>query len=203
MRLGEPDRGGAVGRLDGKVALISGGARGMGAVEARLFASEGASVVVGDVLVHEAETVAKEIGERAAAVELDVTKEADWDAAVGAATSGFGSVDVLVNNAGILMALPLAATSLDDYRHVVEVNQIGAFLGMRAVLAPMVAAGGGSIVNISSILGITGQQFAFAYAASKFAVCGMTKVAALELASAGIRVHSVHPAHLDPPIPSA
>jgi len=187
-------------RLDGKVALVTGASRGQGAVEASLFAAEGASVVVADVLDDEGRAVADSIGERAFYVHLDVTSEADWDGAVKEATSRLGRLDVLVNNAGILRFGPIAATSADDYMAVVNVNQLGTFLGMRAVFEPMAAAGGGSIVNISSIDGLIGMAGMVSYVASKFAVRGMTKVAALEFAAAGIRVNSVHPGGVATPM---
>jgi 3alpha(or 20beta)-hydroxysteroid dehydrogenase len=186
-----------MGRLEGKVALVSGAARSMGEVEARLFAAEGARVVLGDVLIDEAKTVAADIGDQALAVTLDVTREDDWGGAVEAAVSAFGRLDILVNNAGILQTLPMMATSLEDYRNVIDVNQVGTFLGMKAAAPAMMTSGGGSIINISSILGLRGQVFSVAYAASKFAVRGMTKVAALELAGVGIRVNSVHPGYID------
>jgi 3alpha(or 20beta)-hydroxysteroid dehydrogenase len=182
-----------MGRLDGKVALISGAARGMGQAEARLFASEGAQVVVADLLDEEGSLVAKEIGSPAIFQHLDVTDETSWSDAVAAATDAFGRLDVLVNNAGIVIPSPLRDLSLDDYRAVTEVNQTGVFLGMKSVVPAMEASGAGSIVNISSIDGLIGMDLVFAYVASKFAVRGMTKVAALELASLGIRVNSVHP----------
>jgi len=182
-----------MGRLDGKVALVSGGARGMGKAEARLFAAEGAKVAVCDVIDAEAKAVAEEIGSHAFSQHLDVTSEDDWAAAVEATTSAFGKLDVLVNNAGIAESAPLAEMTLDSYQRVIDVNQTGVFLGMRAVVSPMTAAGGGSILNISSIDGMIGMNNLMSYVASKWAVRGMTKAAAMELGSRGIRVNSIHP----------
>ena len=182
-----------MGRLDGKVALISGAARGMGRAEARLFAAEGAKVAICDVLDVEGKAVAEEIGPDALYQHLDVTSEDEWEAAVAATTSAFGKLDVLVNNAGIAEAAPLAEMTLDSYRRVTEVNQTGVFLGMRAVVEAMTAAGGGSILNISSIDGLVGMNNLTSYVASKWAVRGMTKVAAMELAERNIRVNSIHP----------
>ena len=188
-------------RLEGKVALISGGARGMGAAEARLFVDEGASVVLGDVLDAEGEAVAKELGDSGHFVHLDVRSETEWTEAVATAVDRYGGLDVLVNNAGIGgLPLPMAMLPLDDYRAVIEVNQVGVFLGMKTATPAVAARGGGSIVNISSLAGLTGSVGLFAYTASKFAVRGMTKAAAMELASAGIRVNSVHPGIIDTPI---
>ena len=189
-----------MGRLDGKVALISGGARGQGAAAARRFVAEGARAVVGDVLDAEAKTLAEELGESAIAVRLDVTGEEDWAAAVEAAERAFGRLDVLLNNAGILKFAPLDEMSPDDYRAVVDVNQVGVFLGMRAVVPAMKRAGGGSIVNVSSVEGLRGSPGLVAYVASKFAVRGMTKAAAVELGKHGIRVNSVHPGVIDTPM---
>jgi 3alpha(or 20beta)-hydroxysteroid dehydrogenase len=186
-----------MGRLDGKVALITGAARGQGAAEARLFTAEGARVVIGDVLDEDGEQLAKELGERAAYMHHDVTSEDDWSAAVAHTTSTFGRMDVLVNNAGVFRILPMTMTSLDEYLRIVTVNQVGTFLGMRAVAETMVAQGAGSIVNISSVAGLRGSPGSIAYTASKHAVTGMTKVAALELASFGVRVNSVHPGIID------
>jgi 3alpha(or 20beta)-hydroxysteroid dehydrogenase len=188
------------GRLDGKVALISGSARGIGAAEARLFAAEGAKVVVSDVLEAEGEALVKEIGESAIFRRLDVTDEADWKAAVDSAVANFGKLDVLVNNAAIVRAMPLTLMDVSEFRLVTEINQVGVFLGMKSVAGAMTAAGGGSIVNISSIDGIQGSPFLCAYAASKFAVRGMTKVAALELAGQNIRVNSIHPGGVSTPM---
>jgi 3alpha(or 20beta)-hydroxysteroid dehydrogenase len=189
-----------MGRLDGKVAIISGAGRGQGAAEAKLFANEGARVVLGDVLDADVEVVAKEIGNAAIAVHHDVTVESEWAALVQKAVDEFGRVDVLVNNAGIFRITPLAATSADAYMDVIRVNQLGTFLGMQAVTAAMTASGGGSIINISSIAGLRGSAGTIAYSASKWAVRGMTKVAALELAPFGIRVNSIHPGIIDTPM---
>jgi len=186
-----------MGRLDGKVALITGAARGQGEAEARLFAAEGARVMLGDVLDDDGEVVAKELGERAAYLHHDVTSEADWEAIVNATIARFGRVDVLINNAGVFRLQGMTATSLDEYMRIVTINQVGTFLGMRAVATPMIAQGSGSIVNISSIAGLVGSAGTVAYTASKFAVRGMTKVAAVELAPFGVRVNSVHPGFID------
>jgi 3alpha(or 20beta)-hydroxysteroid dehydrogenase len=188
------------GELEGKVALISGAARGMGAEEARLFASEGAKVVLGDVLDEEGEKTAAEIGESGVYVHLDVTSEEDWLAAVEKAEQAFGKLDILVNNAGILRFGLLEHTPLEEFESVVKVNQTGTFLGMKSVVGAMRRAGGGSIVNISSLAGIQGVGGAFSYTASKFAVRGMTKVAAIEFGAAGIRVNSVHPGGIETPM---
>ena len=180
-------------RLDGKVALISGGARGMGKAEAILFAREGAKVVVADVADAEGEALAREIGPAAIYQHLDVTQEDDWAAAVEATTSAFGSLSVLVNNAGIVIPGFIRDLSLENYRKVTAVNQDGVFLGIRAVIPAMEAAGGGSIINVSSIDGLIGMDLVVSYVSAKFAVRGMTKTAALELAPLGIRVNSLHP----------
>jgi 3alpha(or 20beta)-hydroxysteroid dehydrogenase len=186
-----------MGRLDGKVALITGAARGQGEAEARLFAAEGARVMLGDVLDDDGEVVAKELGERAAYLHHDVTSEADWETIVNATIARFGRVDVLVNNAGVFRLQGMTATSLDEYMRIVTINQVGTFLGMKAVATPMIGQGSGSIVNISSVAGLVGSAGTVAYTASKFAVRGMTKVAAVELAPFGVRVNSVHPGFID------
>ena len=186
-----------MGRLDGKVALVTGAARGQGAAEARLFASEGACVMLGDVLDADGELVAKDLGDHAAYLHHDVRSEDDWAAIVAATKAAFGRVDVLVNNAGVFRILGMTATSLDEYQRIIAINQIGTFLGMKAVTETMMLQGSGSIVNISSVAGLTGSLGTIAYTASKFAVTGMTKVAALELAPFGVRVNSVHPGLID------
>lgn len=188
------------GDLEGKVALISGGARGMGAAEAELFVSEGARVVIGDVLDEEGQKTADALGDSALYVPLDVTREADWQRAVARAESHFGRLDVLVNNAGILRFGLLEDTTLEEYELVIRINQIGVFLGMKSAAPAMRRAGAGSIVNISSLAGMKGIGGAVAYTASKFAVRGMTKTAAIELGPAGIRVNSVHPGGVDTPM---
>ena len=182
-----------MGRLDGKVALISGAARGLGRAMARLFAAEGAKVALGDRRDAEGEAAARELVASALFVHLDVTSESDWAAAVAATTGRFGRLDVLVNNAGIAEGAPLWETTLESYRRVIDVNQVGVFLGMRAVVAAMTDAGGGSIVNVSSIDGLIGMDHILSYVASKWAVRGMTKTAARELGPRRIRVNSIHP----------
>ena len=182
-----------MGRLDGKVALISGAARNMGAAEARLFAREGASVLVTDVLDEAGVNLVAEIGPAASYRHLDVTDPDQWKTAVGEAVGRFGGLDVLLQNAGVVPMSPLAELSLEDYEHCMRVNATGTFLGMQAVAGPMQARGGGSIINISSVQGIVGAPRLLAYTASKFAIRGMTKAAALELGAHGIRVNTIHP----------
>lgn len=185
-----------MGRLDGKVALISGGARGLGRAMAEEFVAEGARVVIGDVLEETAAATAREIGERVLAIRLDVTQERGWEEAIRSTLAAFGALDVLVNNAGTAEGSAFHETSLESYRRVTEVNQTGVFLGMRAAVEPMTRAGGGSIVNISSIDGLVGSPGIISYIASKWAVRGMTKAVAMELAPRGIRVNSIHPGHV-------
>ncbi len=179
--------------LKGKVALITGAARGQGEAEARLFAERGAEVVVCDVLDAEGERVAADIGDAARFIHLDVSDADAWARAVKETVATFGKVNVLINNAAIAGIKPFAEMSEADYMKVIQINQLGVFLGMRAVTEPMKAAGGGSIINISSIAGIGGMLGGMAYCASKFAVRGMTKVAAMELGPHNIRVNSIHP----------
>lgn len=186
--------------LKNKVALISGAARGQGAAEARLFVASGARVVIGDVLDGEGRAVAEELGEAAHYVHLDVTDESQWAAAVATTRETFGKLDTLVNNAGILHFASLGDTTTADYERVVRINQFGPFLGMRAAAPAIRAAGGGAIVNVSSTAGLEGMTGTVAYTASKWAVRGMTKTAAMELGSQGIRVNSVHPGGMNTPM---
>ncbi len=184
-------------RLADKVALITGGARGQGEAEARLFVAEGARVVIGDMLEDEGRKLAAELGDAAVFQRMDVTQEADWQAAVKTAQARFGRLDILVNNAGILRMASMDEMTLAEYRKVIDVNQVGTWLGMKSAAPALKAAGGGAIVNISSVGGMEGISGGSAYVASKFAVRGMTKVAALELGRHGIRVNSVHPGGVD------
>lgn len=184
-----------MGRLADKVALITGGAKGQGAVEAALFAREGATVVITDVLDAAGEAVAKDTG--ATYLHQDVTDEARWSAVVETILDAHGRLDVLVNNAGIFHAGRLTDTDAAAYDRVIAVNQKGVFLGMKAAAGPMCEAGRGTIVNISSLAGMEGSPGAFAYGASKWAVRGMTKAAAQELGRYGVRVNSVHPGFID------
>ena len=189
-----------MGRLDGKVAVITGGARGQGAAEARRFVAEGAQVVITDILDSEGKEIAASLGANALYCSHDVRHEDSWAEVVAAAQSAFGKLNVLINNAGILHMAPILETSLEDYMRVVETNQVSCFLGMKAVAPAMQTAGSGSIVNISSIAGMTGTPGLVAYTASKFAMRGMTKVAALEFGPMGIRVNSIHPGGVATPM---
>src|SRR6476661_1847768 len=181
------------GRLAGKVALISGGARGMGASHAREMVAHGAKVVCGDILDADGKLVAKELGEDARYVHLDVTRAEDWDAAVATAVAEFGGVDILVNNAGILNIGTVEDFEMAEWHRILDINLTGVFLGIRAVVPAMKKAGHGSIINISSIEGMAGTIASHGYTATKFAVRGLTKSTALELGQFGIRVNSVHP----------
>ncbi len=194
-------------RLTGKVALISGGARGMGAVEARLFAREGARVVLGDVLDADGRAVEADIrkgGGEAVYVSLDVRREADWAAAVGAAVDRFGRLDVLVNNAGIGGPGRVEDVTLEEWTRVMDINSTGVFLGTRAAIPAMRRAGGGSIVNISSQLGLVGvDNSSPQYQASKGAVRLLTKATAIQYAKDRIRCNSVHPGPIVTPMTEA
>ena len=181
-------------RLKDKVALVTGAARGTGAATARLFAAEGARVVLADVLDERGGKTAAEIGESARYQHLDVSSEPDWERAVEEVEREFGRLDVLVNNAAVLHLATIEKTSLKDWDRLVAVNQTGVFLGVRAAIAPMRRAGGGSIVNVSSIDGLEGMNYVGAYASTKWALRGLTRCAALELGRDGIRVNTVCPA---------
>jgi len=188
-----------MGTLDGKVAIITGAARGQGEAEARLFVAEGARVMLTDVLP-EGESVAKALGDLAAFSLQDVSNAADWERVVQATTDRFGRLDILVNNAAIYRMRSLADTTDADWDEITRINQRGPFLGMRTVAPAMRKAGGGSIVNISSGAGLRGVRNMIAYATSKWALRGMTKCAALELAADRIRVNSVHPGVIETPM---
>ena len=187
-------------RLEGKVAVISGGAKGQGATEARMFAREGAKIVIGDLLDAEGRAVAAEIAEAGGDcvyVHLDVTSEDDWRKAVETAVSEYGKVDVLVNNAGIIESGRVEEVTVEQWDAVLDVNAKGVFLGTKAVIAEMRKAGGGSIINISSTSGIVGSVNSTAYNASKGAVRLLTKSTALQYGKEGIRANSIHPGPID------
>ena len=190
-----------MGRLDGKVALISGAAKGMGAVEARMFAKEGASLVIGDILEDEGTKLALEISYEGAScvfAPLDVRKASQWESAVTKAMSAYGRLDVLVNNAGVTSRMNLLDSPEEDWDRVLDINAKGSFLGIKAVIPAMRKSGGGSIVNISSQLGLVGGDFSSPqYQASKGAVRILTKSVAIQYASEGIRCNSVHPAPIE------
>lgn len=179
--------------LGGRVALVTGGARGLGAAYVRALHAAGARVVAADLLDDEGRALAAELGDRARFVHLDVTDEASWGAAVEATLDAFGSVDVLVNNAGIANAAPIEHLTLAKWDAVIAVNLTGVFLGCRAVVPAMKAQGSGSIINISSVEGMRGSPGLHGYTASKFGVRGLSQSLAVELGASGIRVNSVHP----------
>jgi 3alpha(or 20beta)-hydroxysteroid dehydrogenase len=183
-------------RFDAKVVIVSGGARGQGAAEARLLVAEGAKVVIGDVREEAGSKLAAELGKAAVFLRHDVTDEADWARAVKTAED-LGGLHGLVNNAGVYTPRSLMQTDMALWDQHVRVNQLGPFLGMKAVVPAMERAGGGSIVNISSVAGLRGSPGAFVYSATKWALRGMTKSAAVYLAKRRIRVNSVHPGPID------
>lgn len=180
-------------RLDDKVALITGGARGQGAAEAELFVNAGAQVVITDVLDSEGEAVAEQLGDACDYLHHDVASPTEWESVVQAVIERHGQIDVLVNNAGIFRTVGLLETSIELWNSMIAINQTGVFLGMQAVAAPMKARESGSIINISSIAGLRSAAVAHAYSATKWAVRGMSKSAAVELGPFGVRVNSVHP----------
>jgi 3alpha(or 20beta)-hydroxysteroid dehydrogenase len=189
---------GSMGRLEGKVAIITGGARGMGAAHVRRFVNEGAKVVFTDINEEGGKALAAEVGDRAKFIRHDVTNAAEWQTVVEETEKAFGPVHILVNNAGISVNRPLLEMTEAEYRRIIDINQVSVFLGMKTVVPSMQKAGGGSIINISSINGLVGG--AIGYTDSKFAVRGMTKAAALQLAHMGIRVNSVHPGVIETPM---
>jgi len=182
-----------VGRLDGKVAVITGAARGMGASHAAVFVAEGARVVLTDVLAEEGTALAERLGPSATFVCHDVGDEHGWREVIGLAKSAYGKLDILVNNAGIVVRELTEKLSLADYERVLRVNQIGPFLGIRTAIPALREAGGGSIVNVSSINGLRGTAGTVAYSSSKYALRGITQTVALEVVADGIRVNTVLP----------
>lgn len=187
-------------RLSGKVALITGAARGQGAAEAQRFVAEGARVALTDISDDAGEALAKTLGDAAFYQHLDVPSETQWDAAVSATVERFGQLDILINNAGIGAVGTLEGLPLETHHEIVDINLHGVYLGMRAAKSAMVAAGGGSIVNISSIDGLVGVLGMTSYAGTKFAVTGMTRSASIELGPLGIRVNSIHPGVINSPM---
>ena len=188
------------GRLEGKVALITGSARGQGEAEARRFAAEGAKVAITDLRDVLGEQLAAELGPDTFYQQLDVTREDDWDAAVATTVERFGKLDILVNNAGIGAFGTLEGLDLKTHHEMIDINLHGVYLGMRAAKAALVATGNGAIVNISSIDGIVGVLGMTSYSGSKFAVTGMTRSAAIELGPLGVRVNSIHPGVINSPM---
>ena len=187
-------------RLENKIAIITGAARGMGEAEARLFAREGCRVVIADVLDREGKEVAASIGPSAHFVHLDVTDERAWETLLAECSETFGTPDILINNAGVLRVAPLLETTTEMLHEVIDVNLVGPILGMKVIGAAMEAAGRGSIVNVSSTGGLVGMSMIDAYVASKWGLRGVTKSAAIELGGAGVRVNSLHPGGVATPM---
>lgn len=179
-------------RMAGKVAIVTGGARGMGEATVRLFVEHGARVVIGDVLDAEGQALAEELGDATSFLHMDVSQQPDWAKAVEASEQ-FGTLNVLVNNAAVVLMEALSETTPEEYMRLVSINQLGTFMGIQAAIDPMKAAGGGSIINVSSIDGLHSSAGLSAYSSTKWAVRGLTKCAAIELGQYGIRVNSVHP----------
>lgn len=188
-----------MGRVENKVVLISGGARNIGGASARMLVAEGAKVVIGDLLDDEGKALADELGENARYIHLDVTSEEDWAAAVAFAVAEFGKLDVLFNNAGIFNGGQLQRYKREHWQQMLDVNLTGCFLGAKAAADALIAAGGGSIINTSSIEGLRGTPWAHGYVASKWGLTGLTKSLAMELAPHGIRVNSLHPGRISTP----
>ncbi|HET7532209.1 MAG TPA: glucose 1-dehydrogenase [Nocardioidaceae bacterium] len=189
-------------KLEGRVAVVTGGARGIGAATARLFAAEGAKVVIADVLTQEGEALAREIGDAACYVHLDVTSEVGWRETVELAEREFGPVSILVNNAGIVDFGTIADQDYKAFQHVLDVNLVGPWLGMHVTVPSLRRAGGGAIVNVSSTAGLMGYSNLGGYVASKWGLRGLTKTAALELAPDEVRVCSIHPGPIRTPMTS-
>jgi 3alpha(or 20beta)-hydroxysteroid dehydrogenase len=187
-------------RLANKTAIVTGGAGGMGAATARLFVQEGARVVLTDVLDAQGEALAHELGKAALFQHHDVASEQDWHKVLGAALSHFGGVDVLVNNACVLLMRGILETSKQDFERVLGINLVGTFLGTKTVAPQMIERGGGSIINISSVDGLKGSNAVSAYSASKWGMRGLTKVSAMELGPRGVRVNSIHPGGIATPM---
>ncbi|HTT42773.1 MAG TPA: glucose 1-dehydrogenase [Steroidobacteraceae bacterium] len=187
-------------RFANKTVIVTGAARGMGAATARQLIAEGACVVLTDVLDAEGAALAQELGERALFQHHDVAEEAQWQGVLAAALARFGAVDVLINNAGVLLMRGLMDISKQEFERVLGVNLVGTFLGIKAVAPRLIERGGGAIVNISSIDGMKGSNATAAYSASKWGVRGLTKVAAMELGPRGVRVNSVHPGGISTPM---
>ena len=192
-----------MGKLDGQVALISGAARGQGEAQARLFAREGAAVALGDVLEEDGQRVAESIndsGGQAMFQKLNVTEITSWQSMVDETVAQFGRLDIVINNAGIARFKMIEDSTLQEYLEVIQINQVGVWLGMQTAIPALKDAGGGCIINTSSTAGLEGYAGLGAYVSSKFAVRGMTKVAAQELGKYNIRVNSVHPGPIDTPM---